>query len=141
MIQFSSYSRNKVAYMTDFTSTDELFAHFQKESEQIVLKGLVKEGSTELTIQYSPMGCETWIDIEKSSITKATYIGKSRCVKAGEQPHFHPLVKLYIDGSVEQSSHLLSSPLSLPNPRLHGRYPPPKERQACAVMHVFWGAD
>lgn len=83
--------------MTKFQSTDDLFAHFKREVDLIVLQGMLKEGASPTSIMYSPLNCDSWISIEKAAISQIDYLAKVPCTKRGEASHSHPFVRLHVD--------------------------------------------
>jgi hypothetical protein len=89
--------------MRIFKSVEELFEFSDWKKRQIGLEGVLKAGDNRDTVLFSPVGCNSWVPLTKSSISEIEYLSEKRCTE-GEQSHSYPYVRISVhldDGSSE----------------------------------------
>jgi hypothetical protein len=72
---------------------------FLKEAEagahNTVLEGMVKASSASGMVAFAPSrSCDAWVDLPVELISGIEFVRLTPCLKVGEAPHAHPLVRI-----------------------------------------------
>jgi hypothetical protein len=97
---------------------------FNKPHGSVELVGMVKESDDELSIAFTPRGCETWVDVPISMIDSAEHVGHRRC-----DDHSHPIFRITLKEADGDEAKVLSALLAaIPQPRPEEQAWPPARR-------------
>jgi hypothetical protein len=96
------------ATQASFSDITEFLKYANDQAKVSTFRGMIKEHESDKSkILYAPLGCESWIEIEITSVKTITYLGTARCNKVGVEPHTHPVATLQIEMASTRSAGAL----------------------------------
>jgi len=73
----------------------------------IKLRGVIKHSDTQEEVLFALGGCkDEWMPLRKNDILHVRFFRHKLCRKPGEEPHYHPAVKLTLPSNVENAPFL-----------------------------------
>jgi hypothetical protein len=101
-----------------YKDVTEFLKLWSEDSNNLSLRGMLKESKNKDSVAFSQAGCGAWVDITKKDIVSVEYLGVAPCIDEEHGAHEHPMVLLELKSENTTAGKMLkalagrSSPLN-----------------------------
>lgn len=97
-----------------YKDVTEFLKAWSEDSQNLNLRGMLKESKKKDVVEFSQTNCEAWVEIAKKDIVSIEYVGNAPCVDDEHGPHEHPIVLLEMKSDDTTAGRLLKAFASRP---------------------------